>query len=146
MESRSCSLTRVASIDASAAPVVFQKDANPTKPNRMLAIPHALHHTLNEMNAEERKVYWTAAIERAHALWGDAWGIAVNSEERRSQCQIHAHIGKLLEDADHSGGVLVDDAAQIPVPDNGGGILIRPEAGKFRVYPGESAPETNLMR
>jgi hypothetical protein len=146
MEARACSLTHVALAQAGTAPVIFQKDVNPTKPNRVLAIPHTLRHTLTEMTAAERQVYWSATIAKATDLWGGKWAIAVNSEERRSQCQMHAHIGQLLEDADTSGGTLVDSPADIPVPDNGGGIWIRPDSGKLRVYPGDLSPETKLMR
>ena len=146
MDSRMCSLTHVAFDQSGNAPVLFQKDANPTKPNRVLAIPHALHHTLSDMSAQERQVYWTAAIAKAQSLWGDQWAIAVNSEERRSQCQMHAHIGKLLDDADRSGGTLVNSAREIPEPSSDMGIWFRPDAGKFRVYLNDAAPETKLMR
>ncbi len=146
METRACSLTHVAASQSGAAPVIFQKDVNPSKPNRLLAIPHALHHTLNEMSAEERQVYWSAAIAMAQSLWGDQWALAVNSEERRSQCQMHAHIGKLLDEADRSGGVVFESAADIPLPPDGKGIWIRPDGGKLRVYTDDAAPETKLMR
>ncbi len=146
MEERACSLTHIAAERADAAPVFFIKDSSPTKPNRWLAIPHPLRHSLNAMTAEERNVYWAAAIEKAHSLWGDQWAIAVNSEERRSQCQMHAHIGKLLDEADKSGGVLVDRADDIPLPSEGQGIWIHPEGGKLRVHGDVLAPEINLMR
>ena len=146
MDSRMCSLSHVAIDQTGNEPVLFQTDANPTKPNRVLAIPHALHHTLDEMTAHEREVYWTAAIAKAQSLWGDQWAIAVNSEERRSQCQMHAHIGKLLDDADRAGGILVNSAAEIPVPRAGAGIWFHPDTGKLRVYLDDTAPETKLMR
>jgi hypothetical protein len=146
MDARACSLTHVAVDQTGTAAVIFQKDSSPTKPNRWLAIPHALHHTLNEMSPEERNVYWTAAIAKAHELWGEDWAIAINSLERRSQCQLHAHIGKLLAEADKSGGILVDGPEAIPVPPDGGSIWIRPDQGKLRVYSDNPAPETNIMR
>ena len=146
MEERACSLTRVATQQTDTAPVFFIKDASPTKPNRWLAIPHALHRSLNDMTAGERNAYWSAAIEKARALWKDQWGIAVNSEERRSQCQMHAHIGKVLDDADKSGGVLVERAEEIPLPEESQGVWIHPEGNKLRVHVGVMAPEINLMR
>jgi hypothetical protein len=146
MQGRECSLTLAAAQDTSGDPVVFKPDANPTKPNRWLAIPHALRHRLDDMTAAERAAYWSAAIEKAKALWNDQWGIAINSEERRSQCQLHAHIGKLLPDADHSGGLLVSRVDDIPLPEKGLGIWIQPEGKQLRVHLDQAAPETLLMR
>jgi hypothetical protein len=146
MQGRECGLTEAAVKDLDSAPVFFVKDANPTKPNRWLAIPHALHHTLDDMTPAERNAYWSAAIEKARSLWQDSWAIAVNSDERRTQCQLHAHIGKLLDTTDRTGGILVDKVEEIPVPPPGTGIWIHPEGSKLRVHPGQSAPETGLMR
>jgi diadenosine tetraphosphate (Ap4A) HIT family hydrolase len=146
MQGRECGLTLEATHQAADTAVFFIKDANPTKPNRWLAIPHALRHSLNEMTPEERSAYWSAAIEKARSLWQDQWGIAINSYERRTQCQLHAHIGKLLDTTDRSGGILVDRVSDIPVPPEGTGIWIHPEGSKLRVHSGEAAPETGLMR
>jgi CDP-diacylglycerol pyrophosphatase len=146
MQRRECSLTRAAQETPGAGPAVFKPDANPTKPNRWLAIPHALRHRLDDMTAAERAAYWGAAIEKATALWGDQWGIAINSEERRSQCQLHAHIGKLLPDADRSGGVLASHVEEIPLPEKDLGIWIQPEGKQLRVHLDQAAPETLLMR
>ncbi len=146
LQDRACSLTRVAIEQTGAAPVFFVRDANPAKPNRWLAIPRTLHQSLNEMTPAERNVYWAAAIAKARDLWPDNWAIAINGDERRSQCQLHAHIGKLLPEADRSGGVLVDRVEEIPTPPAGSGIWIQPEGNKLRVHPGVMAGETNLMR
>jgi hypothetical protein len=146
MQGRECSLTRAAQEKSDAGPVVFIPDANPTKPNRWLAIPHALRHRLDDMPPEERAAYWSAAIAKARALWDDQWGIAINSEERRSQCQLHAHIGKLLADTDRSGGVLVTRVEDIPLPEKGMGIWIQSEGKQLRVHLDQAAPETLLMR
>ena len=146
LQGRECSLPLAARDDTSTEPVVFKPDANPTKPNRWLAIPHAFHHTLGDMTAAERARYWNSAIQRATALWNDQWAIAINSEERRSQCQLHAHIGKLLADADGSGGILVAGVEDIPLPDKGLGIWIQPAGKQLRVHLDQAAPETFLMR
>lgn len=146
MHGRECSLTLKAAEDKTDARVLLMQDANPTKPNRWLAIPHPLRHTLNDMTPEERTAYWTAAIAKARALWQDKWGLAVNGLEKRTQCQLHAHIGKLLDDADRSGSTLVERVEDFPVPEPGTGILIFPEGDKFRVHPGLQAPELLLMR
>jgi hypothetical protein len=146
MEDRVCSLTRIASERPPSPTVFFIQDANPTKPNRWLAIPRELDHTLQEMSAAERNVYWTAAIEKARSLWKDQWGIAINGEERRSQCQLHAHIGKLLETADKSGGEFVESIEKIPVPPAGTGIWIHAEGSGYRVHVGGIVNEPVLMR
>jgi hypothetical protein len=145
MEGRECGLTRVANA-SSSAPVLFVKDSNPNKPNRWLAIPRELVHTLQQMSPEQRTAYWTAAIEKARSVWDDQWAIAINSEEKRSQCQLHAHIGKLLDTTDLPPGELVDRIEAIPVPPGGTGILIHPEGKQYRVHSGVLAPELSLMR
>ncbi len=144
MQARECALTSAAA--QADSPVLFVKDANPTKPNRWLAIPHALQHTLADMTPPERARFWNAAIEKARATWGGDWGIAINSEARRSQCQLHAHIGKLLDTADRSGGTLVDRVEDIPVPGPDLGIWIHPEGTRLRVHLDQAAPEPFLLR
>jgi len=146
MSERACGLTLLAGEHSADQGAFLIRDANPTKPNRWLAIPPALHHTLNDMTPEERNAYWSAAISKARELWGDKWAIAVNGLEKRTQCQVHAHIGKLLDTADHSGGLLVNRVDEIPLPPDGSGILIQPEGDKLRVHSGEPAPELMLMR
>jgi hypothetical protein len=146
MAGRECSLTLVTMGQGLASPVFFIKDSNPSKANRLLAIPHSFHHTLDDMTAAERTAYWKAAIAKAREVWGDDWGIAINSLAKRSQCQLHAHIGKLLATVDRSGGVLVARPEDIPVPPNGDGIWIHPEGVKFRVHVGDPSPELGLMR
>lgn len=146
MQGRECSLTQAAEDDKTHDPVLFKPDANPTKPNRWLAIPHALRHRLDDMSAGERAQYWTSAIQKARSLWGDKWAIAINSEERRSQCQLHAHIGKLLADVNQAGGVLAARVEDIPLPEKGLGIWIQPEGDQLRVHTDQAAPETFLMR
>jgi len=98
------------------------------------------------MTASERSVYLRAAIEKAQQLWPDHWGVAINGEERRTQCLLHAHVGKILDDADVSGGVIVEKVEDIPLPPAGTGLLIHPEGGKLRVQFGAQVYETALMR
>lgn len=145
MQGKECSLTLAAQSDPSTDFVVFKQDANPTKPNRWLAVPHVLRHRLDDMTVAERATYWAGAIQKAKSLWNDQWAIAINSEERRSQCQMHAHIGKLLT-AEHPGGTLVNRVDDIPLPEKGFGIWLQPEGDLFRVHTDEAAPETFLMR
>jgi len=146
MQGKECSLTKAAVAEAAGEPVVFKQDANPTKPNRWLAIPHELRHRLDDMSPAERAQYWNGSIQKARALWNDQWAIAINSEERRSQCQLHAHIGKLLADADRSGGILVSRVEDIPLPEKGFGIWIQPEGNQLRAHTDQAAPEVLLMR
>src|ERR1051326_7612891 len=103
MTGRECSICRdVESMPAEPA-TIFLKDANPNKPNRLLAVPR--FHTkgpqqLQDLTPEQRTAYWSAAMAKGRELWGDHWGVALNSLEKRTQCHLHLHIGKLLENAE----------------------------------------------
>ena len=69
------------------------------------------------MTPEQRTAYWSAAIAKAREAWpNDPWGIALNSTERRTQCHMHLHIGKLLPNLADENFVVVDGPADIPVP------------------------------
>ncbi|MGH9614501.1 MAG: hypothetical protein ACRD4P_15625, partial [Bryobacteraceae bacterium] len=78
LEARECSLCREAEKQPANLQVFFLKDANPTKPNRWLALPRTHEHSLAGMPPEERNALWAAAIEKAKSLWGDQWALAVN--------------------------------------------------------------------
>jgi CDP-diacylglycerol pyrophosphatase len=82
-------------------------------------------------------------------LWGDDWGIALNADMSRTQCHTHMHIGKLLPDveadAQNTALTVVDGAAAIPVPPDGGGMWIHPVNGKLHVHYANIA-EPVLMR
>jgi len=152
MAARQCGLCKLAEQQSGDAPFFFVKDANPTKPNRLLILPRKHYpgpHTLSEMPVEDRVAYFTAAIAKAHELWGDDWGIALNADASRTQCHTHMHIGKLLPDvepaADTAAMVVVDGPAAIPVPPDGGGMWIHPVNGKLHVHFANIA-EPVLMR
>jgi diadenosine tetraphosphate (Ap4A) HIT family hydrolase len=149
MEARECSLCREAEKQPPGAVVFFLKDINPHKPNRWLVLPRA--HTdgtraLLDMDPAARTAFWNAAIEKARALWGAGWGIAFNGNEARTQCHLHAHIGKLIDGVENGPFVLADGPAQIPVPQDGTGLWIHPEGGKLHVHTGEQITETVLLR
>ena len=146
MAARECGLCREAEKQAADAAVFFVKDINPLKPNRWLALPRAHTHSLANMAPEARQALFNAAIEKAKSLWGDDWGLAVNGDERRTQCHVHVHIGKLLEDAETPNFVVVDAPAGIPIPTDGSGFWIHPVVGKLHVHSGEQATEFVLMR
>jgi diadenosine tetraphosphate (Ap4A) HIT family hydrolase len=123
------------------------RDASPNKPDRWLALPRFHGQSpqeLSAMTAEQRTRYWTVAIAKANQVWGDAWGIAVNSLERRSQCHMHMHIGKLKSGAEDGQFVVVSGPGEIPLPRPNDGIWIHPVLGKFHAHWGDSGPELKL--
>jgi len=149
MAARSCGLCREAEKQTGSAPVFFLKDINPRKPNRWLVLPRAHHEGVNAllgMTADERTVFWTAAIAKARELWGDKWGLAINGDEVRTQCHAHAHIGKLLDGVETSNFVVVKGPAEIPVPKDGTGMWIHPVGTVLHVHLGEQITETVLLR
>ncbi len=149
MAQKACDLCVLAEQQPAYVTVFFIKDANPTKPDRLLALPRAHGadaHLLSSLPPDVRLELWSAAIARARELWGDEWGIAGNGVERRSQCHTHLHIGKLLPNSEADRFLVVDGPAYIPVPADGGGILVHPVGAKLHVHLGDQAPELRLMR
>jgi len=149
MEVRECSLCKEAEKQDAGVQFFAIRDANPNKPNRWIMLPR-FHgnrpQQLLEMTAEQRTGYWTAAIAKARELWGDDWGIALNSTEKRTQCHIHLHIGKLLPGMENDHFLAVDGPAQIPVPKDGDGEWIHPVDGRIHVHTDEPAGELKLQR
>jgi hypothetical protein len=144
-----CSLTREALAHPAPPPVFFLRDINPTKVNRWLALPAAVRngvYTLAEMTPEERLQLWTDAIRRARELWKDEWGLAVNGDQFRTQCQPHIHIGRLMEGVETRKFVVVGGPAQIPVPPVDEGLWVHPVGDKLHVHTGEQLTETVLFR
>jgi diadenosine tetraphosphate (Ap4A) HIT family hydrolase len=149
MESRECALCRVADAQPPGAAFFAIRDASPSKPNRWLELPrfHGRNpQDLAGMTAAERAAYWTAAIAKARELWGDGWGLAVNSLERRTQCHMHIHIGKLAVGVEDSRFVEVAAPADIPLPRAEDGILVHSAAGRLHVHYGDDSPELLLER
>ncbi len=149
LEARQCSLTREALAQPATPPIFFVKDINPTKPNRTLALPRAVRkdlHGLSDMTPAERLEFWTEAIRKAKQMWGDDWGLAINGDHARTQCQPHVHIGKFLGAAENSVFSSIDSPAKIPVPSSGEGLWIHQASGKLHVHTGEDLTETVLMR
>jgi diadenosine tetraphosphate (Ap4A) HIT family hydrolase len=143
---RECGLCKEAETQPADAPVFLLKDNNPRKPNRWLALPRAHIHALADMTPEARVSLWNATIEKAKSLWGTGWGLAMNGDERRTQCHTHIHIGKLLEGVENPTFEEVDGPAGIPVPKDGSGFWIHPVADKLHVHSGEQVTEFFLMR
>ena len=149
METRECSLCRLAESQPAGTEFFAVKDANPTKPNRWLALPrgHArVPEELAGMTSEQRKAYWTYAIGKGRELFGDGWGLAVNNLVRRSQCHMHIHIGKLNDGVEDANFVTVDGPADIPLPKADDGLWVHPVNGKLHVHWGNDAPELLLQR
>ena len=149
MEARECSLCKEAEKQPANVQFFAVRDINPNKPNRWVMLPR-FHgnrpQQLLEMTPEQRIGYWTAAIAKARELWGDEWGIAVNSTERRTQCHMHLHIGKLLPDMENERFVAVDGPAQIPVPHDGDGMWVHFVDGRNHVHLDEPTGELKLQR
>jgi diadenosine tetraphosphate (Ap4A) HIT family hydrolase len=146
---RECSLCQLADSQPADPPYFFVKDANPNKPNRMLALPRSHGRNpqdLSGMTADERTAYWTVTIDKARELWSDHWGLAINSLERRTQCHMHIHIGKLRDGVENDSFTVVDSASSIPLPREGDGLLVHPAGGKLHVHTGNDAPELLLER
>jgi hypothetical protein len=149
MESRECGLCRVADAQPPEPAFFAVRDSNPTKPNRWLELPRSHGRNpqdLAGMTAAQRAAYWTAAIAKARELWGDGWGLAVNSLERRSQCHMHVHIGKLAAGAEDSHFVDVASPADIPLPRENDGLWVHPVSGRLHVHFGNDSPELLLER
>jgi hypothetical protein len=148
LEVRQCSLCREAEKQPADVAVFFLKDISPRKPNRWLALPRR-HldggHHLHEMPSEERTQLWTAAIQKAREIWGDAWGLAYNGSKVRTQCHTHIHIGKLLTAAELPNFIVVSHPSQIPAPDHEG-VWVHPVGNKFHVHVGEQTTETVLLK
>ena len=149
MAARECSLCREVEAMPPEPQTVFVRDTNPNKPNRWLALPR-FHgkspQQLLDMTPEQRCAYWSAAIVKGREVWGDRWGLAINSLEKRTQCHAHIHIGKLREDAENDRFVVVDGPVDIPVPRDGDGLWVHPAGNRLHVHTEEPAGELKLQR
>jgi hypothetical protein len=151
MEARQCSLCREAEKQPPGGLLFFLKDNNPRKPNRWLVLPRAHApgmHDVADLKPKQRAEFWRATVEKARAMWGDEWGLAVNGDGVRTQCHGHVHIGKLLERAakedvllNAEGAVVpgnapkvVNGAAKIPTPEAGEAMWIHPHGEKLHVH------------
>ena len=150
LAARECSLCRAAESQPEGVRFFALRDTNPNKPHRWLALPRFHGKTnpqeLSGMTAEERTAYWEFAIAKARDLWGDQWALAINNLERRTQCHMHIHIGKLRQGVENETFTVVDGPASIPLPREGDGMWVHPAGGKLHVHSGDPAPELLLER
>src|SRR5262245_34452989 len=147
MAARECSLCLEAEKQPAEPHVFFIRDRNPNKPDRLLALPRQhgdKPQHLGGLSPAQRTEYWTAAIAKATERWGDRWGLAINNLERRTQCHMHIHIDRLIAGTEDDRFILVDGAAQIPLPRENDGMWIHPVGGKLHVHHGNPAPELLL--
>jgi hypothetical protein len=149
LEARDCALCKEVERQPADIQFFYLKDTNPTKPNRWLTLPrfHGNHpQQLQEMTPEQRTGYWKAAIDKARELWGEDWGIALNGTEKRTQCHIHIHIGKLLPGSEDDKFVIVDGPEGIPLPEPGNGVWVHPVGKRYHAHVNEPAGELKLQR
>lgn len=148
LNARQCSLSKVTAAQPAGILVFFLPDANPRKPNRLLALPREEKvgmQRIADLTPESRLALWTQAIEKAKEKWGDRWGIAYNGDNVRTQCHVHIHIGRLIDGVEAGDFIVVDGPAEIPVPGKDG-YWIHPVNGKLHVHTGEQICETVLLR
>ena len=150
LKERQCSLCAEVEKDPpSETGVVFRKDINPRKPNRIIVMPR-MHtpglHLLSAYTPEQRTELWTAAINKGKEIWGDRWGVAYNSDLVRTQCHAHVHVSRLLDGVEWGDPLVIDSPAQIPLP-QGKAMWIHPApGGKMHVHRDSSIAETVLLR
>jgi hypothetical protein len=148
LDARQCSLTKVTEEQPANIRVFFLPDANPKKPNRLLALPREQAVGMQRfasLTPAAQVELWTQAIAKAKEKWGERWGIAYNGDNVRTQCHVHIHIGRLIEGVEAGEFLVVDGPAQIPVPGKDG-YWIHPVNGKLHVHTGEQICETVLLR
>jgi diadenosine tetraphosphate (Ap4A) HIT family hydrolase len=146
LEARQCSLCREAEKQPADVAVFFLKDANPTKPNRWLALPRTHERSIDLLSSQQRVELWTAAITKAKALFGNQGALAYNAPSVQTQCHVHLHIGKLIPGVETSQFIAVAKIEDIPVPATGEGYWIHRHGEVFHVHTGEQITETVLER
>jgi len=146
MEARSCGLCREAEKQPASVKFFFLKDANPSKPNRWLALPRSHERSIELLSEEQRADFLAAGIEKAKALFGDEWAIAYNAPSVQTQCHIHLHIGKLIPGVETNQFITATTIEDIPAPPKGEGFWIHPQGNLFHVHTGEQVTETVLER
>jgi diadenosine tetraphosphate (Ap4A) HIT family hydrolase len=148
MKERPCSLCAEVEKEPPNVRIIFRKDINPHKPNRIIVMPRAHTpgmHELSEYTPEQRTELWTAAINKGKEMWGDQWGIAYNGDVVRTQCHAHLHVSKLLDGVEWGEPLIVDSPAEIPLPE-GHAMWIHPVGGKLHVHRDDQIAETVLLR
>jgi diadenosine tetraphosphate (Ap4A) HIT family hydrolase len=146
LEARQCGLCREAEKQPAGAKIFFLKDANPSKPNRWLALPRSHERSIDLLSDEQRADLLAAAVEKAKALFGDEWAIAYNAPSVQTQCHVHLHIGKLIPGVETAQFFTATKIDEITAPPKGEGFWIHPQGNLFHVHTGEQVTETVLER
>ena len=146
LRARQCSLCREAEKQPADVDVFFLKDANPSKPNRWLALPRTHERSIDLLTGAQRAELWNSAITKAKSLFGDQWAIAYNAPSVQTQCHVHLHIGKLIPGVETSQFVTAAKIVDIPFPARGEGYWVHPQGNQFHVHTGEQVTETVLER
>jgi diadenosine tetraphosphate (Ap4A) HIT family hydrolase len=146
LEAHQCGLCREAEKQPPDVKVFFLKDANPSKPNRWLALPRSHQRSIELMSDEQRADLLAAAVQKAKELFGDEWAIAYNAPSVQTQCHIHLHIGKLIPGVETGQFITATKIEDIPAPAKGEGFWIHPQGNLFHVHTGEQVTETVLER
>jgi hypothetical protein len=150
-----CSLCAVTEKQPPGNGVYLLKDIDPRKPNRWLVLPRRHYdgpYPLVRMTRAERTELWTAAIGKGKEMWGDQWAVAVNSDFRRMQCHLHAHVDHLRPGFDKSdgifektGAIFVDRPDDIAVHADGMGLWFHPVGNRLHVHYRAEAPELEIF-
>ena len=151
LRERPCSLCAAVEKEAAKQPgaiVLFVRDTNPLKSDRMLALPRmheaGMHH-IDDLPGDIRTTLWREAIAKAKELWGDRWGLAYNAESIHTQCHVHIHIGRMIDGVEWGDFKVVDGPEQIPAA-GAYGLWIHAAGEKIHVHLGEKVTETVLLR
>lgn len=148
MKERQCSLCSEVDQDPPGGPIVFRKDINLRKPNRIIVMPRAHtsgQHLLSDYTPQQRFELWTAAINKGKEKWGDQWGVAYNGDRVRTQCHAHLHVSKLLDGVEWGTPLVISSPAEIPLPE-GKAMWIHPAGDKLHVHMDDQIAETVLLR
>jgi diadenosine tetraphosphate (Ap4A) HIT family hydrolase len=146
LQARQCSLCREAEKQPTDVDIFFLKDANPSKPNRFLALPRTHERSIDLLTGAQRADLWSSAITKAKSLFDDQWAIAYNAPSVQTQCHVHLHIGKLIPGVETSQFVTAAKIVDIPIPAHGEGYWVHPQGNQFHVHTGEQVTETVLER
>jgi diadenosine tetraphosphate (Ap4A) HIT family hydrolase len=146
LAARQCSLCREAEKQPADVKYFFLKDANPSKPNRWLALARSHERSIDLLTDTQRTELLAAAIDKAKQLFGDEWAIAYNAPSVQTQCHIHLHIGKLIPGVESGQFITATKVEDIPAPAKGEGFWIHPQGNLFHVHMGEQITETVLER
>ena len=150
MQSRECGLCRAAEEQPAGVAYFALHDANPTKPNRWLALPRYHGHNpqeLSGMTAAQRTASTGPSPSPRRTSCGarnGAWLSTAWKTGPSATCTSTSASSARGSEDDHF--AIVDGAADIPLPRKGEGIWVHLVAGKLHVHWGDPSPELLLER